>query len=57
MKIALGLGCDRNTPVGTLRAVITAALGVSRQRMSDIVAVGSIDLKADEAALLQLVAE
>ena len=42
MKIALGLGCDRNTPIGTLRAAITAALGVSRERMGDIAAVGSI---------------
>ena len=57
MKIALGLGCDRNTPISTLRAAITAALGVSRERMGDIAAVGSIDLKADEPALLQLVAE
>ena len=57
MKITLGLGCDRNTPISTLRAAITAALGVSRQRMSDVVGVGSIDLKADEPALLQLVAE
>ena len=57
MKITLGLGCDRNTPISTLRAAITAALGVSRQRMSDVAGVGSIDLKADEPALLQLVAE
>ena len=30
MKIALGLGCDRNTPVDTLRMALTAALAVGR---------------------------
>lgn len=57
MKIALGLGCDRNTPISTVRAAITAALGVSRERIADVAAVGSIDLKADEPALLQLATE
>ncbi len=54
MKIALGLGCDRGTPTATLRAAINAALGVSRERISDVAAVGSIDLKADEPALLEI---
>lgn len=57
MKLALGFGCDRNTSIETLRAALTAALAVSRQRIEDVVAVGSIDLKADEPALLQLVSE
>ena len=57
MKIALGLGCDRNTPITTLRATITAALAVCRERLQDVAAVGSITLKADEPALLQLAAE
>ena len=57
MKIALGLGCDRNTPIATLRATITAALAVCRERLSDVAAVGSITLKADEPALLQLATE
>ncbi len=57
MKIALGLGCDRNTPISTVRAAITAALAVCRERLEDVAAVGSIDLKADEPALLQLAAE
>lgn len=57
MKIALGLGCDRNASIETLRAALTAALVVSRERLEDVAAVGSIDLKADEPALLQLAAE
>ena len=57
MKIALGLGCDRDTSIGTLRAALRAALAVCRERIEDVVAVGSIDLKADEPALLQMAAE
>ena len=57
MKIALGLGCDRNTPIATLRATIKAGLAVCRERLEDVVAVGSITLKADEPALLQLALE
>ena len=56
MKIALGLGCDRNTPTETLRLALTAALTISRTRIEDVVAVGSIDLKADEPAMLELAA-
>ena len=57
MKIALGLGCDRNTSLATLRATVTAALAVCQERIADVAAVGSIDLKADEPALLALAAE
>ena len=57
MKIALGLGCDRNTSTATLRAAVTAALAVCQEHMNDVAAVGSIDLKADEPALLELAAE
>lgn len=44
-KIALGLGCDRNTPIATLRATIKAGLAVCRERLEDVVAVGGITLK------------
>ena len=57
MKIALGLGCDRNTPLATVRAAIDAALAACPARLADVAAVASIDLKADEPALLQLAAE
>ena len=57
MKIALGLGCDRNTPVDTLRMALTAALAVGRARLGDVAAVGSIDLKSDEPAMRELAAE
>ena len=57
MKIALGLGCDRDTPLSTVREAIDAALAACPARLADVTAVASIDLKADEPALLQLAAE
>ena len=57
MKIALGLGCDRNTPLATVKTAIGAALAACSATWSDIQAVASIDLKADEPALQQLAAE
>ena len=57
MKITLGLGCDRNTPLATVKTAIGAALAACGATWNDIQAVASIDLKADEPALLQLAAE
>jgi len=57
MKIVLGLGCDRGAAVATISEAIATALAACSARMSDVVAVASIDLKADEPALLQLAAE
>ena len=54
MKIALGLGCDRNTPLATVKTAIGAALAACGATWNDIQAVASIDLKADEPALQQL---
>ena len=57
MKIALGLGCDRNTPLATVETAIGAALVACSTTWNDVQAVASIDLKADEPAFLQLAAE
>lgn len=57
MKIALGIGCDRGTPVETLRAAVEAALTEASATWADVEAVGSITLKSDEAGLLALAAE
>jgi cobalt-precorrin 5A hydrolase len=54
MKIALGLGCDRDTPLSTVKESIDQALGLCHAHMNDVQAVASIDLKADEQALQQL---
>lgn len=56
MKIALGLGCDRNTPASTIDQAISEALTVARLTLADVAGVASIDLKADEAGLLDVAA-
>lgn len=52
--IALGVGCDRNTPHATLAQVIDEALQRLGRDWSTVKAVASIDLKADEVAMQQL---
>ena len=57
MRIALGLGCDRGTPAATIAQAITEALASCGAQFATIAAVASIDLKADEAGLLQVAQE
>lgn len=52
--IALGLGCDRDTPLATVRQAIDEALAACLSTLADVQAVASIDLKADEPAMQQL---
>lgn len=54
MKLALGLGCDRGTPAATIRQAIDEALARAGAMLADVEAVASIDLKADEAGLLEV---
>lgn len=56
MKIALGIGCDRGTPVATLTQALDEALARAGATQADVTAVASIDLKADEPGLLALAA-
>ncbi len=57
MKIALGLGCDRGTPPATIARCVAEALAACGRTLADVRLVASIDLKADEAGLLQLIRE
>lgn len=57
MKIALGLGCDRGTPAATIAQAIAEALAACGAQLVSVAAVASIDLKADEAGLLQVARE
>jgi cobalt-precorrin 5A hydrolase len=57
MSIAVGLGCDRGTPLTTLQLALDEALAVAGARLGDVAAVASIDLKADEQGLLALAAQ
>jgi cobalt-precorrin 5A hydrolase len=54
MKVALGIGCDRGTPAETLQQAVRLALAQVGVDASDVVAVVSITLKADEAGLLDV---
>jgi len=55
-SLALGLGCDRNTPPATLLRAIAEALSACGATVADVAAVASIDLKADEAGLIDAAA-
>jgi cobalt-precorrin 5A hydrolase len=52
--LALGLGCDRGTPAATIAQAINEALAACGSRLADVRRVASIDLKSDEAGLLEL---
>ncbi len=54
MKIALGLGCDRGTPASTIAQCIAEALTKADATLTEVQAVASIDLKADEIGLAEV---
>lgn len=54
MKLAIGMGCDRDTAFATLHQALAEALAVIDAGHSDIDLFASIDKKSDEVALLQL---
>ena len=53
-RLALGLGCDRGTPMETIEEAVSQALASLGAGWDDVAAAASIDLKADEAGLLAL---
>jgi cobalt-precorrin 5A hydrolase len=57
LRIAVGLGCDRGTPLTTLQTALTQALALAGAQLSQVAAAASITLKADEPALLALAHE
>jgi hypothetical protein len=57
MKIALGLGCDRGTPAATIARCISEALAACGATLSDVWAVASIDLKANESGSVAVIEE
>lgn len=56
MKLALGIGCDRGTPVATIAQAVEAALAQINASTDDVALLASIDLKSDEAGLLEYAA-
>ncbi len=57
MRVALGIGCDRGTPATTLARAVLEALHACGTHLSQVAAVASIDLKADEPGLRELAQE
>lgn len=56
INLAIGLGCDRGTPLATLEQAVAEALALANTSIGHVVAAASITLKADEPALLALAA-
>ena len=54
MKLVLGLGCDRGTPLQTLEAAVDNALAKLNLDRRAVCKLASIDKKQDEVAMLQL---
>ncbi len=56
MRVALGIGCDRSTPAATIAQAVAAALAQANLAEDAVQRVASIDLKSDEAGLLEFAA-
>lgn len=55
--LAIGLGCDRGTPLATVQQCLQQALALAGSTLADVAVLASIEAKADEAAFLQLAAQ
>lgn len=55
--LTLGIGCRRDVPEADISAHIVNVFDVAGLAVESVVALGSVDLKADEAGLLQAAAE
>jgi len=53
MKLVLGLGCDRDTPLLTIETAVNQALAKIQCPLTAVLKLASIDKKQDEVALLQ----
>ncbi len=54
MKVVLGIGCDRGTPLQTLEDAIDSALDSIHLNKQAVLQLATIDKKNDEQAILQL---
>lgn len=53
-KIAVGVGCDRHTPLAHLECALQQALSLAGLRHEQIASFASINAKSDELAILAL---
>jgi len=56
MRIMLGVGCDRGTPLETLEAAVDQALALAGLGREAVCGLATIDRKNDEACILMLAA-
>lgn len=56
-RVIVGLGCDRDAAIGTVRAAVDQALALAGLESTAVDAVATIDRKRDEGAILALAAE
>jgi len=54
MRLAVGIGCDRGTPLDTLQQALDEALALAGAVVGDVAVVASIDLKRDEPGIKAL---
>lgn len=52
---SMGLGCERNCPISEIEALVKEALSLSHLQLAQIACFASIDIKADESALIALI--
>lgn len=57
LRLALGLGCDRGTPLATVQVCLQQALALIGAGPEQVVAVATIAAKADEPAFRALAAQ
>lgn len=56
IRVAVGLGCDRGTPLATVERALREALAMAALGDSAVAVLATIDAKADEAAFIDLAA-
>ncbi len=54
LSVAIGLGCDRGTPLATVRQALDAALALAGLNCAQIQVLASIEAKSDEVAFFEL---
>lgn len=57
MQVAVGLGCDRGTPLATVAQTLDAALAQAGLTREQVVVLASIEAKRDEPAFTELAAQ
>ena len=57
MRIVVGVGCDRGTPLETLEAALDQALTLTGLGRETVCGLATIDRKHDEACILSLAAQ